>query len=102
MLTKAEKCTLRKFRYRSTVTMSEDKFEKIAPSCLFYPVLKPGQYWWGGSGSVKVRLTDAGERALEEHKAVAWQSIAKFIGLLVAIPSTIAAILAIIGYFGTR
>lgn len=95
MLTKAEKCTLRKFRYRSTVTMSEDKFEKIAPSCLFYPVLKPGQYWWGGSGSVKVRLTDAGERALEEYRVARRKS---FWGTIAGILASIAAITAIVQF----
>lgn len=54
MLTKAEKRALRKLRYRSTITISEEKFAKIAASGLFYPVLKPGQYWWGGSGRVAV------------------------------------------------
>lgn len=93
MLTKAEKCTLRKFRYRSTVTMSEDKFEKIAPSRLFYPVLKPGQYWWGGSGSVKVRLTDAGERALEEYRAEGRKNFFKAVG---AVLSAAVAIITII------
>lgn len=95
MLTKTEKRTLRKFRCRSTIKMSEDKFGEVAPSGLFYPVLKPGQYWWGGGGSVKVRLTDAGERALEEYR-VATRRV--FWGTIAGILASIAAITAIVQF----
>ena len=93
MLSKAEKRALRKFRHRSTVTMSEERFEKVVSSGLFYPVLKPGRYSWGGSGSVKVRLTDAGERALEECRAEERKSFFKIVG---AVLSSAVAIITII------
>lgn len=95
MLTKAEKRALRKLRYRSTITISEEKFAKIAASGLFYPVLKPGQYWWGGGGSVKVRLTDAGERALEEYRVAKRRA---FWGTIAGILASIAAITAIVQF----
>ena len=92
MLTKVEKHALRKLRYRSTITMSEEKFAKIAASGLFYPVLKPGQYWWGGSGRVKVRLTDAGEQSLREYRAWWWKV---FFKVVFAVISAAAAIVTI-------
>lgn len=92
MLTKSEKRTLRKFRCRSTIKMSEDKFGEVSPSGLFYPVLKPGQYWWGGSGRVKVRLTDAGEQSLREYRAWWWKA---FFKVVFAVISAAAAIVTI-------
>ena len=95
MLSKAEKRALREFRHRSTVTMSEERFEKVVSSGLFYPVLKPGRYSWGGSGSVKVRLTDAGERALEEYRVARRKSFWRAIAGILA---SIAAITAIVQF----
>lgn len=92
MLTKAEKRTLRKLRYRSTITMSEEKFAKIAASGLFYPVLKPGQYWWGGSGRVKVRLTDAGEQSLREYRAWWWKAFFKGVFAVISAAAAIVTI----------
>lgn len=92
MLTKAEKRALRKFRFRSTIKMSEEKLAKISASVLFYPVLKPGQYWWGGSGRVKVRLTDAGEQSLREYRAWWWKAFFKVVGAVISAAAAIVTI----------